>query len=242
VALKVDVIVSSGTPSAIAARNATRDIPILITTAGDPPGSGLAISLSRPGGNVTGLTQGVGLELYSKRLDLLRQIVPDMRRVGFLYDPDNAANAKGSSRFEADCQKLGLKALRAPARNAEEISAAFNALKRDQAQALIVTAASTFVPLQQRILEHAASYRLPAVYPVGATAEAGGLISYGTNFPELYRRAAAYADKIFKGAKPGDLPIEQPSKFELVVNLKTAKALGITIPQSILVSADKVIE
>jgi putative tryptophan/tyrosine transport system substrate-binding protein len=242
VALKVDVIVSTGTPSAIAARSATREIPILITTAANPVGSGLAGTLARPGGNVTGITQGVGHDLYSKRLDLLRQIVPGMRRVGFLYDPNNTGVVGGLKHFEADCRKLELKSLPAPVRNAEDIAAAFDALTRDQAQGLIVSNPSTFGTWRDSIIERAARHRLPAIYVAPNNVEAGGLIAYGPLFSDLYRRAAAYADKIFKGAKPGDLPIEQPNKFELVVNLKSAKALGITIPQSILVSADKVIE
>jgi putative ABC transport system substrate-binding protein len=241
-ALKVDMIVAPSTPPALAARNATREIPILIATAGNPVGNGLAASLSRPGGNVTGLTQDVGTDLYTKRLDLLRQIVPGMRRVGFLYDPDNAANTLGLRQFESDCGKLGFKSVRAPVRKAEEIAAAFNTLQRDKAQGLIVTPASTNIARRDSIIENAAKHRLPSVYSVGIFAESGGLISYGANLPDLYRRVAAYADKVFKGAKPGDLPIEQPIKFEMVINLKTAKVLGIKIPNLILVRADKVIE
>jgi putative ABC transport system substrate-binding protein len=240
--LKVDVIVSSTNPAAIAARNATREIPILTAAASDPVGSGLAASLRRPGGNVTGLTTGVASDLYSKRLDLLRQILPGMRRVGFLYNPDNAANTQGLRQFESDCGKLKFKSVRAPLRKAEEIGAAFNTLQRDKAQGVIVTPASTNLAWRESIIEQAAKHRLPAVYGQSLFAESGGLISYAANFPDLYRRAATYADKIFKGAKPGDLPIEQPLKFETVINLKTAKALGVTIPQSLLISADKLIE
>ena len=242
VALKVDLIVSSGTPSAVAAHKATREIPILITSTGDPIGSGLAATLARPGGNVTGLTQNVGQDLTTKRLDLLRQIVPGMRRVGFLYDPDNAATVSGLRQFEADCSKLELKSFRAPVRKAEDIAAVFDTLTRNQAQGLQVSNPSTFAAWRQSIIEHAARHRLPAIYSPRGHVEAGGLISYGPNFSDLYRRAAAYADKIFKGARPGDLPIEQPTKFDLVVNLKTAKALGIAIPQALLLSAEKVIE
>jgi putative tryptophan/tyrosine transport system substrate-binding protein len=242
VALKVDLIVSSGTPSAVAAHKATREIPILITSTGDPIGSGLAITLARPGGNVTGLTQNVGQDLTSKRLDLLRQIVPGIRRVGFLYDPDNAGTVSGLRRFEADCSKLELRSFRAPVRKAEDIAAVFDTLTRNQAQGLQVANPSTFAAWRQSIIEHAARHRLPAIYSPRGHVEAGGLISYGPNFSDLYRRAAAYADKIFKGARPGDLPIEQPTKFDLVINLKTAKALGVSIPQAMLLSADKVIE
>jgi putative ABC transport system substrate-binding protein len=240
-ALKVDVIVSSGTPSAVAASKATREIPILIATAGDPVGSGFAVSLSRPGGNVTGLTS-LALDLYTKRLDLLRQMLPDMRRVGFLYNPDNGSDALGLRRFESDCGKLGFKSVRAPVRKAQEIAAAFKTLQRDKAQGLIVTNRSTNLVWRESIFEFSAKHRLPAVYGQSLFAESGGLISYAPNIPDLYRRAAAYAVKIFKGAKPGDLPIEQPLKFETVINLKTAKALGIKIPDVVLLRADKVIE
>ena len=240
-ALKVDVIVTEGTPSAVAARNATREIPILIATVGDPVGSGLAASLRRPGGNVTGLT-ALNTDLYTKRLDLLRQISPGMRRVGFFYNPDNAANALGLRQFESDCGKLGFKSVRAPVRKAGEIAAAFNTLKRDKAQGLIVTPAGTNTASRESIIEQAAKHGLPAVYSSSVFAESGGLISYAANNYDLQRRAAAYADKIFKGAKPGDLPIEQPTQFEMVINLKTAKALGIKIPGSVLVQATQVIE
>jgi putative ABC transport system substrate-binding protein len=242
VALKVDLIVSSTNPAAIAARNTTREIPILTTAVSDPVGSGLAFTLRRPGGNVTGLTTGVASELYTKRLDLLRQMLPGVRRVGFLYNPDYVANVLGLSQFESDCDKLNFKSVRAPLRKAEEIPAAFNTLQRDKAQGLIVTPASTNLAWRENIIEQAAKHRLPAIYGQSLFAESGGLISYAANFPDLYRRVAAYADKILKGAKPGDIPIEQPTTFELVLNLKTAKALGIKIPNSILVQATKVIE
>jgi putative ABC transport system substrate-binding protein len=241
IALKVDVILVGGTPSAMAARNATREIPLLITTVGDPVRTGLAAALSRPGGNVTGLTALV-TDLYTKRLDLLRQMLPGMRRVGFLHDPDNAASALGFTQFEADCGKFGFKSLRAPVRKAADIAAAFNTLKRDKAQGLIVASSGTNMASREDIVELAARHRLPTVYSAGLFAEAGGLLSYAPNEADLYRRVAAYADKIFKGAKPGDLPIEQPTKFELVVNMKTAKVLGIKIPGSVLVQATRVIE
>jgi putative ABC transport system substrate-binding protein len=240
-ALKVDVIVSSGTPSAVAAHNTTRDVPILITTAGDPLGSGLAVSFRRPGGNVTGLT-GLTTELYTKRLDLLRQMLPGIRKVGFLYHPDNSSDTLGLRRIELDCAKLKLQPLPAPVRESRELAAAFNKLKRDKADALIVSNASTHGIWRESIVEQAVKHRMPAIYGRPAFTESGGLISYSTDAPDLYRRAAAYADKIFKGAKPGDLPIEQPMKFETVINLKTAKALGIKIPDVVMLRAERVIE
>jgi ABC-type uncharacterized transport system substrate-binding protein len=240
-ALKVDVIVPSGTPAAVAARNATRELPIVIATVGDPVGNGLAATLRRPGGNVTGLTS-INVELYTKRLDLLHQILPGMHRVGLLYNPDNPGAVLVLKQFESDCGKLGFKSIRAPARKAEEIAAAFMTLQRDKAQGLVVSNSSTNSAGRGSIIEHATKNRLPAIYGQSLAADAGGLISYAPNIPDQYPRAAAYADKIFKGAKPGDLPIEQPNKFETVVNLKTAKALGIKIPDIVMLRADRVIE
>ncbi len=241
IALKVDVIVSSGTPSAVAARNATREIPILIVTAGNPVGSGLAVSLARPGGNVTGLTN-LASDLYTKRLDLLRQTLPRMRHVGFLYNPRNASDTLGLKQFESECGKLGLKALRAPVLEEQEIAAAFQKLKLGKAEGLLVTSDAIITAWRKSIIENAAKYRLPAVYGSGLFTSSGGFMSYSANRQDLYRRAAAYADKIFKGAKPGDLPIEQPNKFEMVLNLKTAKALGIKIPDIVMLRAETVIE
>jgi len=241
IALKVNVIVPGGTSSAVAASKATREIPILIAIIGDPIGSGLAATLQRPGANVTGLTN-LASELFTKRLDLLRQILPGMRRVGFLYNPDNAANVLGLKQFELGCTKLGFQSIRARVRKADEIASTFSALQREKAQGIIVTNASTNIAWRASIIEHAAKHRLPAVYGQNLFADSGGLLSYAANYPDLYRRTAAYADKIFKGAKPGDLPIEQPTKFELIANLKTAKALGIKIPNTILLQATKVIE
>lgn len=241
IALNVDLIVSTGTPSAMAARDATREIPILITGAGDPVGSGLATSLRRPGGNVTGLTQ-IGTELTSKRLDLLRQIVPGLSRVGFLYDPNNASLVLELKQLQSDCMKLGYTLLEAPVRKGDEIVVAFGALRRDKAQGLLVTDPAWFRTWSERIIEHAAKHRLPAVFNSFRSADRGGLITYAVNIQDNYRRAAAYADKLFKGANPGELPIQQPTRFELVINLRTAKALGLTIPPSVMVQATRVIE
>ena len=240
VALKVDFIVTSGTPSALAARNATKEIPILLTTTSDAIASGLAASLRRPGGNVTGLVS-LSSELYTKRLDLLMQIVPGLQRVGFMYNPDNPADLQGLDTFEADCTKLNIKSIRAPLRKREDIETAFSSLRRDRVQALVVTSSSTIFIWDKAIQEYAAKLRLPAMYGARAQIESGGLISYSPDRVDLYRRAASYAGKIIEGAKPGDLPIELPTKYELVINLKTARALGITVPQSLLVRADEVI-
>jgi putative ABC transport system substrate-binding protein len=241
-ALKVDVIILQGTPAAMAARNATREVPILIIAVSDPVGSSLAASLARPGGNITGLTNGVASELYSKRLDLLHQILPGMRRVGFLYNPDNAANVQGLRQIEIDCARLGFRSVGAPVRKVEEIEGAFKTLLRDKVQGLIVTPSTSNFSWRGSIIQHAAEHRLPAIYGGGGFAESGGLISYSANTSDMYRRVASYADKIFKGTKPGDIPIEQPIKFETIINLRTAKALGIKIPDIVMLRADKVIE
>ena len=235
------LIFASSTPTAVAAHKATRDVPILVAQVSDPVGSGLAASLRRPGGNVTGLTN-LGTELNAKRLDLLRQCFPGIRRVAFLYNPHSADAALALRQFESAAEKLQIRSIAAPVRKAEEIAAAFDKFQTNKAQALVVTQGQWLSGWLGSISEHAAKHRLPVVIGSRGYVEAGGLLSYTANSPDLYRRAAAYVDKIFKGAKPADLPIEQPNKFELVVNLKTAKALGITIPQSILVSADRVIE
>ena len=237
--LKVDLIFPSGTASALAARKITSDVPIVFASVGDPVGSGLATNLRRPGGNVTGVTN-LSTELYTKRLDLLRQILPGMRRVGFLYNPDNDSDALGLRQFESDCGKLQFTSIRAPVRKAEDVATAFNTLQRDKAQGLIVSV--TIASMRKSIAELTAKHHLPAIFGQSEFAEAGGLIAYYVNLVDQYRRAATYADKIFKGAKAGDLPIEQPLKFETVINLKTAKALGIKIPDTIMLRADKVIE
>ncbi|HKA44827.1 MAG TPA: ABC transporter substrate-binding protein [Burkholderiales bacterium] len=240
-ALKVDLIVATSNPSAMATRGATRDVPIVSIGDPDPVGSGLVASLRRPGGNVTGLSSQTP-ELVIKHLDLLRQIVPNLRRVGFLYPADNTAVVAIFARLESECGKLQIQCIRAAVRQEQDIPGAFGVLQRGKAQALIVSTSTVISAWRDTVIDHAARHRLPAIYGPSVIVEAGGLISYASSGLARFRRAAVYADKIFKGAKPGDLPIEQPTKFDLVVNMKTAKALGITIPQSILVRADRVIE
>jgi putative ABC transport system substrate-binding protein len=181
-------------------------------------------------------------DIITKRLDLLRQILPDIRRVGFLYNPDNSSSVLNLRQFESDCAKFKFNPIPAPARKVEEIAAAFNKMKRDKAQGMIVIGGATLAASRVIVVNLAAKHRLPVIYGQIDYIDAGGLISYAPNLPDLWRRAANYADKIFKGAKPSDLPIEQPVKFDLVLNMKTAKALGIKIPGSVLVQANKVIE
>jgi putative ABC transport system substrate-binding protein len=239
--LKVDLILVANTPSAIAARDVTRVIPILMTTVGDPVGSGLVASLRRPGGNITGLTN-LSAELTTKQLDFLRQILPNMRRAGYLYNPGNAANMGNLKQFESDCMTLQIRSIRAPVQREQDIEAAFNTLRHDRAQGVIISGDNSIGSWRKIIAETAVKHHLPTIGASSALVEAGGLASYNSNFLDTYRRAAAYADKIFKGAKPGDLPVEQPVKFEMIINLRIAKALGIKIPGSVLVQAAKVIE
>ena len=241
VALKVDLIVTSSTPSTQAARKATREIPVVFVTVGDPVASGFAASLARPGGNITGIPSMTS-ELISKRLDLLRQQLPQMRRVGLLYDPANQSNLLELRQFEADTTKLKLEIIRAHARIADEIAAAFTALANQEAHALVVTGGGTNFALRKNIIELAAKYRLPAIYARSNYAEDGGLFSYAPDYADMYRRAATYADKIFKGARAGDLPVDQPMRFEFLINMKTAKALGLTMPPEIMVQATRVID
>ena len=239
VALRVDVIVALASAAAIAAHKVTREIPI-VTNAGEPVGNGLAASLSHPGGNVTGTTS-LSTELYAKRVDLLRQLLPGIQRVGFLYNPDYPVDQFGLKQFESACNKIAVHPIRSQARNANELAPAFQTLNQVRAQALVVTSRS-MVDWRAKIVEAAAKNQLPAIYARSVFVEQGGLISYGPDYLDVYRRTASYVDKIFKGARPGDLPIEQPDKYELAINLKTARALGIKVPDTILLRASKVIE
>ena len=245
VALKVDVIVAAaGTLVALAAKQATRTLPIVFIGAGDPVTSGLVTSLARPGGNVTGLSL-LFPELVGKCLEQLTQAVPGVSRVAVLWQP----GAVGE-RTEKDILKaadvagraLGVRLQFVEARGPADVDRAFSDMTRARAGALTVLTTSMFFGERRRLVDLAAKNRLPAVYPSREYVDAGGLMAYGSNLADLFRRAATYVDKILKGAKPGDLPVEQPTKFELVINLKTAKALGLTIPQSLLMRADEVIQ
>jgi ABC-type uncharacterized transport system substrate-binding protein len=239
VRLKVDVIVTSG--SAVAAvKRATSGIPIVFPTANEPVGSGLVASLARPGGNATGLSMQQ-TDLAGKRLELLREIVPGLRRLGVLISVGNPGAALDSDHVRAAAGALELEVVTREIQLAEEIAPAFEAFK-GRAQAVYVVGDALMSTNRIRINTLALAARLPSMYPNRASVEAGGLVSYGANFPDLYRRAGDYVDKILRGAKPGDLPVEQPTKFELVVNLTTAKALGLEVPPSLLARADEVIE
>lgn len=242
VRLKVDVIVAPGTALAQAARKATATIPIVLVTAGNPVGDGLIASFARPGGNATGLTMAVGQEIGGKLLELLKEAVPTVSRVAILWNPLTAPHTLAVKHTEAAAGALRLTLRPVSARRPDEIDGAFAAMSRARADGLIVLADPVFLSVRLRIADLATKGHLPTIYELREHAEAGGLVSYGPSLPDLFRRAAVYVDRILKGAKPADLPVERPSKFELVVNLKTAKALGFTIAQSVLLRADQVIE
>ena len=242
VALKVDVIVTPNPAGTQAAKQATRTVPIVFINEGDPVASGLIASLARPGGNVTGLSATAGLEIVGKRLELLREIFPKVSRVAVLRNPTNPDAALGSREVEQAARTLGVQLQTLDVRGPNELDSAFAAMTRDRAGALLVSGDTMFTLHRARIASLAVQSRLPTVAGIREMAEAGLLMTYGPRLSDHFRRAAAYVDKILKGAKPGDLPGEQPTTFELVINFKTAKALGLTIPQSVLLRADQVIE
>jgi putative ABC transport system substrate-binding protein len=244
VALKVDVIVAPGTPAALAAKQATKTLPIVFAGVTDPVTDGLVTSLARPGGNVTGLSN-LGPELIGKRLELLTQAVPGVSPVAVLWQPGAASERTDKDMLkEADvaARALGMRLQFVEARGPADIDRAFSDMTRARAGALTVLATTMFLIERRRLVDLAVKNRLPTVYSFREYVDSGGLMSYGPNQADTFRRAATYVDKILKGAKPADLPVEQPTKFELVINLKTAKALGLTVPPSLLRRADEVIQ
>ena len=242
VRLKVDLIVSEGTQGVTAARNATETIPIVMITVRDPVGTGLIASLARPGGNVTGMSGSAGLEIVAKQLELLKEIVPAIRRVAILSNPTNAYHQLAIREVNVAARSLGVELQLLGARGPNEFDGAFAAMAKERVGALLVLSDAIFGYHQTRLVDLAARSRLPAAYSVRDYVEAGGLMSYGPSLLDSYRQAAAYVDRILKGAKPAELPVEQPSKYELVINLKTAKVLGLTIPPSLLARADEIIQ
>jgi putative tryptophan/tyrosine transport system substrate-binding protein len=240
VRLKVDVIVTGGTAAVVAAKEATSVIPIVVAGAGDPVGTGLAASLARPGGNITGLSSQSS-DIAGKRLQLLREVVPDLRRLAILANVGSPIVVLEMGEVQAAALRLGLEVTTLEIRRAEDIGPAFDGLK-DRADALYVVSEPLVNTNQVRISILAVGARLPTMYGAPEYVEVGGLISYGANQPALFRRAADYVEKILRGAKAGDIPIEQPTNFDLVINLTTAKALGLKIPESFLLRADNVIE
>jgi putative ABC transport system substrate-binding protein len=242
VRLKVDVILAGSTAVAVAAKNATGTIPIVMATSGDPVGLGLVASLARPSGNVTGLSFSVGTDIVGKWLELLKETVPRVRRVAVLSNPANPSHALAIENVIVAARAVGVQLQLLKAGGPNEFDNAFAAMARERAEALLVVLDPFFGFHRARLSHLAAKSRLPAMYGSREYPEAGGLMSYGADFRHNFRRSATYVDKILKGAKPADLPIEQPAKFELVINLKTAKVLGLTIPPSLLLRADQVIE
>ncbi len=241
VRLKVEVIVVPSTQPALAAKRATTTIPIVMTTSSDPVETGLVSSLARPGGNITGLTISGG-ELSGKRLEVLKETLPKISRVAVLVQPTNTTHTLFIRETEVAARTLGVKIQRADARTPEDIEGAFAAIRGTGADALIVFPDPIFYRERTRIGEFSTKSRLPAMFGHRGFVDAGGLMSYAPSYPDLGRRAATYVDKILKGATPSDLPVEEPTKFELVINVKTAKVLGLTIPPSLLLRADQVIE
>ena len=243
VRLKVDIIVAVATQGVAAAKNATETIPIvMISGSADPVGLGFIASLARPGGNVTGLSYSVGPEILGKGLELLMEIVPKVRRVAILSNPASPVQPLFIREVKVAARSLGVQLQLLEARGPNEFDGAFAAMAKERVGALLVVADSIFILHRTRLADLAARSRLPAAYGGRENVEAGGLMSYGPSVRDLFRRAATFVDKILKGAKPADLPVEQPTKFELVINLKTAKALGLTIPPSVLIRADEVIQ
>jgi putative ABC transport system substrate-binding protein len=236
----VDIILTGSNPGALAAQHATTTIPIVMVTTGDPVAAGLVASLARPGGNVTGVT-ALGQVLNAKRLELIKEAVPGVSRVAVLINPVSAYTPPFLREREGMARALGLHLSVLEARDASAFETAFAALPSERAGALMIQTDAMFIRYRWRIVELVAKSRLPAVYGEREFVQAGGLMFYGASLATMYRHAAVHADKILKGAKPADLPVEQPTKFELVVNLKTAKTLGLTIPQSVLLRADEVI-
>jgi putative ABC transport system substrate-binding protein len=241
VRLKVDVIVATGTPTCRVLQQATSTIPVVATVGADLVGEGFAASLARPGGNITGLATG-NVELFPKHIELLKIAVPKLSRIAVLWNSANDAHPSRLKQLQAAARKTGIQASQVGARTAGEIERGFAAIKQERAEAVIILNDTYFVQQLRQIAELSARHKLPSLFGATEYAESGGLIGYGQNVADNFGRAASYVDKILKGAKPGELPIEQPTRLSLVINRKTAKAIGLTIPQELLLRADKVIE
>lgn len=242
VRMNVDLIVALPTPAALEAKKATRAIPIVMVSVGDPVGLGLVAGLAKPGGNVTGLSYTVGAFLVDKQLQLLKEAVPGLARVAVLSNPANPSHKSAVDNAISAGRLLGLSLHVMEARDNAEFDAVFAAFTKQRAQALLVVQDSTFTLYRTQIAEHAAKNGLPSMYGLSASVEAGGLMSYGPNLSHQLRQAAGYVDKILKGAKPADLPVDQPTRFELIINARTARTLDLTIPAALLLRADRVID
>jgi len=241
VRLNVDVIVTRGTPAALAAKQATRSVPIVMASSGDPVATGIVGSLAHPGGNVTGLS-AIATDVQEKQLQLIEEMVPQLARIAFLFNMSNPVLQAQWKEAEAAARSMGLQPQLLNVRTAGDLGAAFDTAKRQGTGAMVVGVDALTQANRGQIVRELARRRLPAISREREFVDAGGLMSYGVHYGDLYRRAAAYVVKILKGARPGDLPVEQPTRLELIINLKTAKALGLTIPQSVLARADEVIQ
>jgi putative ABC transport system substrate-binding protein len=239
-ARKVDVIVTAGTPATLAVKRATASVPLVMIAVGDPVGTGIVPSLSQPGGNITGLTS-IAPEIEGKRLELLREVIPNVSHIAVLWNAANPIQVIQERETQAAAQVLRMKMLSLGVRTKEEIEDALAAIVRERPGALLVLADRLFLHHRTRIMDFAAKHRLPGVHAYRELVESGGLMSFGPSYAGMHRRAAYFVDRILKGAKPADLPVERPATFELVINLKAAKALGLTIPQSVLLRATEVI-
>ena len=241
VRLKVEIIITAGAPAARAAKEATSTIPIVMTQVGDPVGNGFVASLARPGGNITGLST-LAPELSGKQLELLKEIIPKLSRVAVLGTSTNPDSAQSLKETELAAGAFGVKLQYLDVLGPKDIETAFQAARKGRADAILALSSRVLVSQRTQVVDLAVKSRLPAIYRNREDVEAGGLMSYGVSLTDLSRRAAVYVDKILKGTKPADLPVEQPMKFEFIINLKAAKQIGLTIPQSVLYRADKVIK
>jgi ABC-type uncharacterized transport system substrate-binding protein len=239
--LNVDLIVTRGTPAVMAVKNATGTVPVVMAASGEPVGTGVVAGLARPGGNVTGLS-ALTSELVAKRLELMREAVAGIRRIAFLFNMGNPIAPSSWEEFKTAAPSLNLEAQLLDVRKSEDLVQAFDTAIAQRADAILVGNDTVMLANRRQVVELAAKHRMPAMYHAREFVDAGGLMTYGVSYPDLYRRAATFVDKIFRGARPADLPVEQPTKFELVINLKAAKALGIEIPPTLLARADEVIE
>jgi putative ABC transport system substrate-binding protein len=240
-AANVNVIVTAGTPAALAVKSATSTVPVVMVAVGDPVGTGLVPSLARPGGNLTGLSS-IAPDLEGKRLELLREVAPGLSHVAVFFNPANAFHTASMRQGNAAAQALGIKLQSLAVRASEDLDGAFAAIVKEKPDGLLILADRVFLHERKRMMDFAAQQRLPSVNAYRELVEAGGLMSYGPSYEDMHRRAADYVDKILKGAKPSDLPIEQPTKFNLMMSLKTAKVLGIEVPPMLIARADEVIE
>ncbi|MGA8999590.1 MAG: ABC transporter substrate-binding protein [Pseudolabrys sp.] len=241
IAAKVDVIVTAGTPAALAMKKATTTVPLVMVAVGDPVGTGLVPSLARPGGNLTGLSS-VAPDLEGKRLQLLREVVPALSHVAMFINSVNPFHVSSMRQARAAAKAMGIKLQLHDIRKSQDLDDAFAAIRKERPDALLILADRVFLHNRERMMDFTKEQRLPNVNAYKELVEVGGLMSYGPSYEDMHKRAAIYVDKILKGAKPADLPIEQPSKFTFIINLKTAKALGVTVPSQLLALADRLIE